>query len=88
MRKGKNNVVNIIEDPTTPGASKERKISYFRFLNVIMLMTDMYVKMKLLLEQQQDLNCISISNDNYIVRLNDFITECNRALKVSLPTIE
>lgn len=84
----KNNVVNIIEDPTTPGASMERKISYFRFQNVIMLMTDMYGKMKLLLEQQEDLKCISLSNDNYIIRLNDFITECNRVLKVSLPIVE
>lgn len=84
----KNNVANIFEDPTTPGASKERKISYFRFQNVIMLMTDMYGKMRLLLEQQEELKCISLSNDNYIDRLNDFITECNRVLKVSLPTIE
>lgn len=83
----KNNIANLIAAPSTQGFSYGQKISFFRFENVILLMTEMYRNMKSVLDNQTTLASISTNNQGYIRRLNDFVGESNRVFGTSLPEV-
>lgn len=83
----KNNIVNLIEQPNNPGSSYGQMISFFRFQNVILLMSTIYKGIMSTLKDQTEFASILADNNRYLERLNDFINECNRVLGTTISAI-
>ena len=84
----RNNLLQLVDKPPTGGVYSGGKISYFRFENVILLMSSLYKTINDGLGEKVAVQDILQHNERYIKRLNDVIRESNRSLGGSLEIVE
>lgn len=82
-----NNFENLIEPCGAQNMYHNSKIAFYRFQNVLLLMSTMYKKIDTQLSNCDNMHEVLTENHWYIDRLNEVISEGNSALGANIGTI-